>query len=538
MKKQWRIADIIDLEYFLALDRDAGEGGLKQRDRRIYREVVQPRMQAAPHTLTGSHRPAMIREWLEARRTREKTTPDTLLPGRAFEDAYALFVFLFAVMGLSIGAGAAFSFLTYTGKEPLNVSVFLGLIVAAQVLMLAFMLIVFLLKRFYRPFVHLTGLYALLGAFLVRIILKIKERFLNKIPARNKVEVFSAIGLLKGKKQIYGSLFYWPLFILGQIFGIFFNTGVLAAMLTRVVSADIAFGWQSTVQLSPRMVYEIVKNIAAPWAWFTAPPTAYPTLAQIEGSRMILKEGIYHLSTQNLVSWWPFLCFAVLFYGLLPRLVLLVTGIIARQSALNSLDFEFTVFDRMIRRMETPLIRTDGTREDDDRPDELKIAKPVRPRDAAHIGKNGIVPDNNLVALIPEDIFGQCNADALTAAVQARMGYGVFLTLPVSMDMSEIKDQEVMEIVTTLQWEGGRINALLIQEAWQPPILETLLFIRELRNRLGETAAICICLIGTPSQDSIITSVAPKHSAMWNQKLASLSDPRLEVERLVDDGTV
>ena len=35
---------------------------------------------------------------------------------------------------------------------------------------------------------------------------------------------------------------------------------------------------------------------------------------------MVLKEGIYHLTTPDLVSWWPFLLLAVCFYGFLPRI--------------------------------------------------------------------------------------------------------------------------------------------------------------------------------------------------------------------------
>ncbi|MBW1718378.1 MAG: DUF2868 domain-containing protein [Deltaproteobacteria bacterium] len=121
------------------------------------------------------------------------------------------------------------------------------------------------------------------------------------------------MGLVKGKRQVYGSLFYWPVFMLAQIFMIGFNLGVLAATLLKVTGADIAFGWQSTVQVSTEWVFELVRAVALPWSWFVPAEIAYPSLSRITGSHMVLKDGIYSLATEDLVSWWPFLCLAVFF---------------------------------------------------------------------------------------------------------------------------------------------------------------------------------------------------------------------------------
>ena len=47
-----------------------------------------------------------------------------------------------------------------------------------------------------------------------------------------------------------------------------------------------------------------------PWAWLLPADLAYPSLAQVEGSHMVLKEGIYHLATGDLVA------MVALFYAL------------------------------------------------------------------------------------------------------------------------------------------------------------------------------------------------------------------------------
>ncbi|MEA3417079.1 MAG: DUF2868 domain-containing protein [Thermodesulfobacteriota bacterium] len=72
---------------------------------------------------------------------------------------------------------------------------------------------------------------------------------MNKLSAIQRNSIHEITGLIRGKKQIYGSLFYWPAFILSQIFGIGFNIGVLCTTIVKVMGSDIAYGWLSTVQV-------------------------------------------------------------------------------------------------------------------------------------------------------------------------------------------------------------------------------------------------------------------------------------------------
>ena len=153
---------------------------------------------------------------------------------------------------------------------------------------------------------------------MLRIVLWARSRVAEKLGADHRSRMDSTLGIIRSKGSTYGFLFFLPIFILTQLFAIGFNLGLLTTTLFKVITADIAFGWQSTLQLSSAAVHSLVQKIALPWSWLAAGDPAYPSLAQIEGSRIILKEGIYHLSTPDLVSWWPFLCFSVFFYGLLP----------------------------------------------------------------------------------------------------------------------------------------------------------------------------------------------------------------------------
>jgi len=54
----------------------------------------------------------------------------------------------------------------------------------------------------------------------------------------------------------------------------------------------------------------------------------------------------------------PFLCFALLTYGLLPRIMLLFLAAYRQISGLARLQLDQAVFDRLLARMKTPLVTT------------------------------------------------------------------------------------------------------------------------------------------------------------------------------------
>jgi hypothetical protein len=74
---------------------------------------------------------------------------------------------------------------------------------------------------------------------------------------------------------------------------------------------------------------------------------------------------------------------------------------------------------------------------------------------------------------------------------------------------------------------------LVLQEAWQPPILENLNFLKQLRHRLGERTGIVVGLIGKPGPDTLFTAPGDTDVRVWKHRVDALGDPYLEVERLV-----
>ncbi len=74
---------------------------------------------------------------------------------------------------------------------------------------------------------------------------------------------------------------------------------------------------------------------------------------------------------------------------------------------------------------------------------------------------------------------------------------------------------------------------ILLQEAWQPPIKETLSFIKNVRGCVGKKTPLMVALVGKPRPGTIFTPVGEIDWTIWQAKLATVSDPWLYMEKIV-----
>ena len=517
--KTWTIPELIDLEYFLSRDEEQDDSSAAKRDRRIYLLAVEPRIPPEEAGTGGSRRRA-IRIWLEERRKlyRKQQGRDAALPGEVFFEARSILAAIIGIIGLLAGAGAAFSLLVYTGEEPVNVSIYLGVLVFLQILGLLMMARFLFLKTSLNAVRKYSLVYTLMSRLLEKMAVRLARSAMASVSGGRKAEAGEISGTVRSMYGVYGNVLFWPVFSLVQLFGVLFNVGAVGATLVRVLTADLAFGWQSTLQMSPESVHTLVRVLAAPWSWLLG-EYAYPSLAQIEGSRIVLKEGIASLPTESLVSWWPFLVAAVVFYGLLPRLVFLGASLAGKRRSLARLDFMHASCERLMMRMQSPTVSTQGLPGSAGLSDtplvEAKIELepfPLKHTDAA--------------VLVSEDIYRRCDRADLERHLKSLLGWGFAYLFPIAGELTEDRSS-IDAAVQTHSANGGA--AVLIQEAWQPPIIEIIRVIRELRARGGKEMRIAVLLIGKPDAATIFTPVKPVDKDIWSKVLTSLGDPYLRV---------
>lgn len=513
MKTNRQYNHLIDLEYFCHQDLDADNDELHLRDRNIF--LTSQREQDNGREPTKRE---LIRRWLRERVQQEFPPPEHKSPGTIFGDTYLLARNLMVITGIFIGLAGGFSFFTYTGTTPVNVFHFLLFFVVSQLTLVGFLLGALLLRALW-PGLTISSFYSLL---LRRMIGKVARFFhkqwLQNLSTGKRSSVNQAFGILKASGTIYGSIFYWPVFALSQLFAIGFNIGLLAATLIKISTSDLAFGWQSTVQFSAEAIHRGVMLAASPWSWFIPEGKSYPTLAEIEGSRIILKEGIYHLSTENLIAWWPFLLFCLLFYGLFFRLTLFLLGKLMESRSLHKLKLDTPPCLALIRRMQTPLVTTQAE-------PESKKSQPEGSPAVMHQPPSGAVPHLTAqVVLIPDDIYPLCPSEKLEPCLQQR---GLTINEVHRFMVSYDQDQQLKELLSKRPWQPGE-GIFILMEGWMVPLVDFLSYLKELRTILPAKSIIHLGLVGRPDT-TVFTPTATKDLAIWRQKIEALGDPYLSL---------
>ena len=515
------ISDLIDLEFFALRDEAQPEAQLEQRDREIYLRDIKPQIKTKAES--KSFRRSAVSIWLAQMRTlyQKDNGMQAVLPGEAFIEARRLLGLIIIAAGIVSGASLALSMLTYNGQEPVNVSVYFGVLVVVQMFIILLTLRFFLISTSPGSLKKYSILYPLLGDLLSRMMASLAKSAAKHLSGGQIQSMEAVFGIALSKHTLYGRVMFWTIFALVQSFGIAFNLGVVAATFIRVFTADLAFGWQSTIQLSSQAVHTLVRVLAAPWAWIIPPGSAYPSLDQIEGSRMVLKDGIYHLVTTDLVSWWPFLVCAVCVYALLPRVILYSAAMLGQRRSISRLDLSTAGFDRLIMRMTRPAMSTYGAVVGD----QADLMNEGQGAERMHeaLSVQGIAS----IVLMSSDIIALADEARLREVVAKTLGWEV--TAVSAIKGEKASDQSVLGSVSDVF--GKEVGGVVVMlEAWQPPIVETIEFIKALRESLGGKARIAVLLIGKPSGQTIFTQVDRSDKEVWTRSLQKLADPYLRLE--------
>lgn len=395
-------------------------------------------------------------------------------------------------------------------------------------------------------------------------------------------------GLTEAHFALYGPAAYLPFLTAAQVFGIAFNLGVIATTLALEWFTDLAFGWGSALEVSPQVVQEITRLIAAPWGWLAGEGVGYPTLEQVAGSRISLKDPLASLEAADLRSWRWFLVLSVITYGLLPRLLLLGASVLAQRRALATLPFTHARTQALYARLVTP--RLGGAEGVEQRGPEMPIPAPLTPLTATRAAptitagptRPGAAPgaarkktrearekarpaaaepaqeavsaeETTPIQAVsqpeghPADIAADACvllihvdvADLLGPSDQVRLqtllrdvsGWRVGASATYGGGSAMAK--RALELVARAHWAAPPARVALVQDGSQPPITELLRFIRALRAAAGEQAQVLMTLVGDPEGDDPLPPLPDFDRCDWQSKVDQLGDPYLRLETLV-----
>lgn len=489
MKHGLRLVDYLDMDWFLEEDRKAGHDALQARDR-------QWGLEAAKRELPDEKWPLF---WIEQRRAGEKKRP----PSALWASFMMLARWTVVICGLAGGISLVRGLLQYFGGHPVNVSVFLLLAVFSQTALSLLALLFCLIRRPERGYGTALGR-TLFSFFAAKAGRKDSTavRFLRAVLTQNR----------------YARLLGWEIFGLAQLGGLCFALGALGGTLGSVVVTDLAFGWQSTLRTGPEGMHAVVSALSLPWRWLPDSLGLAPTLAHIEGSRIILKDGIARLASADLAAWWPFLCVCLAVYAVLPRAALLF----AARWRLRALEASFIHPDarRIADRMRTPLVRAD-------KPEEARFTPLPAPRASAASTPQPSPSALDAVLVAGPEILERVAPDALNAVLLQTTGHAPDKIVAAALEETQIR--KILETCSENVWQGGHERFVVLVEAWQPPIQENLSALSLLGRDEAMNRSVTLLLAGRPRNGNWLTAPTATELQIWTEAAGRLTPPRMDV---------
>lgn len=519
MYENWSIEDLIDFEYFLKKEKDnneQGENNSNKINRSIYKACI---------ANTGSEptRRNLLRFWLESKRKFEQSSLgiEAQFPGDAFKDIYKLTLYLYLIVLFMLGWGLSNNLFFYDGKTPVDVLIILFIVIFEFVLFIIIVAIFLIPIKFRKWFL---SKYPFIFNIIIKYYFKVKRIISHNISTGQKQNFEVIAGMINGEWKIYGNIFYWLFFTMIQSGIAVFNIGLICGIFFSLTFKDLAFGWQST-WISSEQIYNLVSFLSIPWAWLPE-PFIHPTASQIVGSKLILKEGIYHLAENDLASWWPFLCLSIALYGLFPRIIISVIGKFTGIILLRNFDFSFAPCEELIQSMRGPRIETVGR--------EYKLKTPNTNNSSTissffskKTAESSSEPISQMgILVIPEDLH-QLNLSKKFIDI-IREKFSIVIAKEIRTGLMIENTEEIIQSIISNKQPFSSV--FFLQEAWHPPIKDIIYYIKETRKIIGPKTSIIIFLIGKISGESNLLPVDKNDYEVWKNEISKMADPWIRLE--------
>ncbi|MFQ5632580.1 MAG: DUF2868 domain-containing protein [bacterium] len=503
-----KLAEIIDLENQLLDDKNLDPVALRKRDRAIGKQLEGQRLD----------RKQLFLAWLKSMHKRVEPSL-----GERVESIYSWLKITLIAVGLAAGASTASATLAFDGTNPVNVVHFLAVFVGLQMLLLLFFLLAILPRLFTKFIPGQGGLLKLIRAigFLLG---KGIDRLFSHLPPEKTRTLHSDLGRIRLRHQLYRNIERWLLISLTQRFGVAFNFGAMVVCLYLIVFSDLAFAWNTTLQIQSETFHRIVSSLSTPWAAVFA--DAVPSQELVEVSRYFRIEGQYRVAGEAARSanpeavggWWPFLILSLICYGLLPRLVTFFIATFKYRLTLKTIPLDTAEFDALYDRLTTPIIETRSLEPEAEFGEKQKLEFPLS--QVQSTGKTCSIVRWGEIAL---------DGDGAEKMAMQRFGWLCERVLPAGgFDARE--DDKTFAVLTANKKDLSPV--LVLVESWEAPNKSVLHFLERLRQGNDPKRPLLIGLVDTGG-NSALRPPEDEDWRNWQETLANLGDPYLRLESMV-----
>ena len=488
--QQAALGQLVDLRCQLLADAEQPEDELRRRDRRIGLEMdgqIGPRRQLA--------------HWLRIVSAGNEPTP-----GRQAVAALRLIGVILILLGLILGWGAAAAVFYYDGSRPVNAVHVLAVFVGVQLVLMTLWAILALPAAVARYVPGFGLLQEVLGLLSPGRLQALVARFL---PQAMRQSLQQALGAGRVHQRLYGRVHKWAVMLWSQGFAVAFNVGALIGCLYRIVFADKWFAWSTTLQIDAAEMHRLTSALALPWSAFLE--DAVPSVAMIEATRYFQVQPAPSTEAQLLGAWWPFLVMCMLVYGLAPRVLALALARWRLAKAVHVGIMRTPEVGRLLARLSRSLVET--------RAEQPEAEVGATDRGAPAQADIGVMPGGPTINWAGVDLDDE-------AAAQLVGGGAAAVSEPVlHAGGSLAQDGQVIERIAR---SGADRPVTVLVKSWEPPMLDFVDFVEDLRKAVGDGRPITVLPIGV---DPAGGSAAPTAAdvASWRGKLQAVGDPWLSV---------
>ena len=282
----WRVSELLDYEVVVQRSEESDFVFEGQSPRRWF--VASGGGGGAAATLLG---------WVRSCRT----LAGAPLPGRAFGAVLSVLSLAAVLLGGCGGAALGWGVLAYAGDAAVNLLAVLFVLVGVPLLFTVASVVMLCLPSGVRG-----GAVSARAMWLLRSAIGVARRW-RLLDRAGADGLLGACSRISARSQRYAGVSKWVPSAIWQMRSAAFHAGILVAVFWRGLVQDMAFGWQTTLQVDAERVHALATAVAWPWRQWGG----VPTLEQVAGSRVVLKEGIDALSNSDLAAWWPYVCCAV-----------------------------------------------------------------------------------------------------------------------------------------------------------------------------------------------------------------------------------
>lgn len=414
-----------------------------------------------------------------------------------------------SLLAILLGWVTIMGLFQYDGQNRVNLVYLVVVLVGLQLCLTGLTLIAMLPQSITRWLPGFSSFQQLLRWFSPGRLQKIFSRFM---PVTEREGI---IQLLGRHQQVYAGVGKWQVFSWSQLFGMVFNLAALITVFVLIATRDIAFGWSSTLDIAPASILAVTNFLSWPWhAWL---PVAVPDLQLIEVSHYFRLQNMTAggMTPQVLGHWWPFVMLCLLFYGLIPRLLLLLFCKARLSSAYVQTLQHFPGRQALLARLNSALIETRAS-EHESNVDRLIVETDAVKHQRINeplilINWAGLELDNN--KLLEEVLsIGQFNMKTL---FDAGLNF-------------ELEDDE--QAIVGISKLAADTPVGIILKAWEPPLGELADFIAGLRNTGSRKRMIYLLPLAVKSQ--VLVPVEDNDLQEWQRFTRQLADPWITVQAL------